>query len=182
MRWTGPSRRAACRAQLSRTPSGTPAWATRWSGTGDLTWPTSSWKVPTWSGLARRCLPRAISRISTALDLQDGELIARARWSPTARGSTRTSALGPGGEIELPVADGIRGASLDQSRTTTFAAQVVRTFRRFGLHRAVEATERDLGVRFDDEVLRRSTAQRKRLQPVPRARPESLPPLVRARS
>ncbi|HYN50108.1 MAG TPA: hypothetical protein VES62_04215 [Thermoleophilaceae bacterium] len=98
----------------------------------------------------------AISRMSAAVDLQDGELIARARVvTDAARLEEDELPLGPGGELELPVADGIRGASLDQSRTTTFAAQVVRSlFADSDFIAAVEATERDLGVRFEDEVLR----------------------------
>jgi hypothetical protein len=63
--------------------------------------------------------------------------------------------LGPAGELELPVAGGIRGAALDQSRTTTFAAQIVRSlFVDSDFIAAVEATERDLGLSFEDEVLR----------------------------
>lgn len=63
---------------------------------------------------ARRQVPYlgAISRMSAAVDLQDGELIARARVvTDGARLEEDELPLGPAGELELPVADGITGAS-----------------------------------------------------------------------
>ena len=98
----------------------------------------------------------AVSRMSAAVDLEDGELVARARVvTDGTRLEEDELPLGPAGELELPVANGVRGASLDQSRTTTFAAQVVRSlFADSDFIAAVEDTERDLGVRFEDEVLR----------------------------
>jgi hypothetical protein len=58
--------------------------------------------------------------------------------------------------VELPVAeDAIAGGSLDQSRITTFAASVARSlFADSDFVAAVEETERELGIRFEDEVLR----------------------------
>jgi hypothetical protein len=64
--------------------------------------------------------------------------------------------LGPAGEVELPrVERGVAGGSLDQSRITTFAASVMRSlFADSEFVAAVEETERELGIRFEDEVLR----------------------------
>jgi len=64
--------------------------------------------------------------------------------------------LGPAGELELPITeDAIAGGSRDQSRITTFAGGVVRSmFADSDFVAAVEATERELGIRFEEEVLR----------------------------
>jgi hypothetical protein len=63
--------------------------------------------------------------------------------------------LGPAGDLELPETAGIAGASRDQSRTTTFASRVVRSlFADSRFVRAVDKAERELGIGFEDEVLR----------------------------
>ena len=61
----------------------------------------------------------------------------------------------PAGDLELPDTRLVAGASRDQSVTTTFAARVVRAlFADSRFVRAVDRVERDLGIRFEDEVLR----------------------------
>ena len=99
----------------------------------------------------------AVDRIDMALDVGEDEVEARAQVVTT--GSTLTEdqlPLGPAGELELPVAEGmIAGGSRDQSRITTFAASVVRSmFADSAFVAAVDETERELGIRFEDEVLR----------------------------
>jgi hypothetical protein len=100
---------------------------------------------------------RAIRRAAAALDVD------RERIRATARVVTDGERLreedlpvaGPG-EVALPEAPGaVTGGSRDQSRTTTFASRVARTlFADSRFARAVERAERDLGVRFEEEVLR----------------------------
>jgi hypothetical protein len=99
----------------------------------------------------------AVERLDLALDVAKDGLEARARVVTTgARLSDDQLPLGPAGEVELPRAEGaIVGATRDQSRLTTFSARVVRSlFADSDFVRAVEETERELGIRFEDEVLR----------------------------
>jgi hypothetical protein len=99
----------------------------------------------------------AVERIDFALDVSEDAVTARGQVVTTAAQLTEEQLpLGPAGEVELPVAqDAILGGSLDQSRITTFAASVARTlFADSGFVAAVEETERELGIRFEDEVLR----------------------------
>jgi hypothetical protein len=99
----------------------------------------------------------AVEHIDLAVDVNGEGVEARIQVATTgAKLSEDELPLGPPGEVELPVADGvIAGGSLDQSRLTTFAATVVRgVFADSDFVRAVEATERDLGIRFEEEVLR----------------------------
>ena len=63
--------------------------------------------------------------------------------------------LAPAGDLDLPRADAITGASRDQSFTTTFLSRTARAlFADSDFAKAVERAERDLGVSFEDEVLR----------------------------
>ncbi|HEX2085290.1 MAG TPA: hypothetical protein VHF89_06370 [Solirubrobacteraceae bacterium] len=63
--------------------------------------------------------------------------------------------LAPPGDLDLPRSDAVAGASRDQSFTTTFLSRTVRAlFADSEFAKAVEEAERDLGVRFEDEVLR----------------------------
>jgi hypothetical protein len=99
----------------------------------------------------------AIERIDFALDVSEDTVTARGQAVTTAAQLTEEQLpLGPAGEVELPVAqDAILGGSLDQSRITTFAASVARSlFADSDFVAAVEETERELGIRFEDEVLR----------------------------
>jgi hypothetical protein len=99
----------------------------------------------------------AVERIDFALDVSDDGVEARGQVVTTAAELTEDQLpLGPAGEVELPVADdAIAGGSLDQSRITTFAASVARSlFADSEFVAAVEETERELGIRFEDEVLR----------------------------
>jgi hypothetical protein len=99
----------------------------------------------------------AIERIDLALDVSEDGVAARGQVVTTAAKLTEEQLpLGPAGEVELPVApDAVLGGSLDQSRITTFAASVARSlFADSDFVAAVEDTERDLGIRFEDEVLR----------------------------
>jgi hypothetical protein len=99
----------------------------------------------------------AVERIDFALDVSDDGVEARGQVVTTGAELTENQLpLGPAGEVELPVAtDAIAGGSLDQSRITTFAASVARSlFADSEFVAAVEETERELGIRFEDEVLR----------------------------
>jgi hypothetical protein len=99
----------------------------------------------------------AVERIDVALDVTEDEVEASAQVVTTSGELSEDQLpLGPAGELELPVGeDVIAGGSRDQSRITTFAARVVRSmFADSDFVAAVEATERELGIRFEDEVLR----------------------------
>ena len=63
--------------------------------------------------------------------------------------------LAPAGDLDLPRNEFVTGASRDQSYTTTFLSRTARAlFADSDFARAVERAERDIGVRFEDEVLR----------------------------
>jgi hypothetical protein len=63
--------------------------------------------------------------------------------------------LAPAGDLDLPKTDMLGGGSRDQSFTTTFLSRTARAlFADSDFARAVERAERDLGVEFEDEVLR----------------------------
>jgi hypothetical protein len=99
----------------------------------------------------------AVERIDFALDVSDDGVEARGQVVTTAAKLTEDQLpLGPAGEVELPVADdAVSGGSLDQSRITTFAASVARSlFADSDFVATVEETERELGIKFEDEVLR----------------------------
>jgi hypothetical protein len=99
----------------------------------------------------------AVERIDFALDVSDDGVEARGQVVTTAAKLTEDQLpLGPAGEVELPVADdAVAGGSLDQSRITTFAASVARSlFADSDFVATVEETERELGIKFEDEVLR----------------------------
>lgn len=99
----------------------------------------------------------ALERIDFALDVSEDAVTARGQVVTTAAQLTEEQLpLGPAGEVELPVVqDAIAGGSLDQSRITTFAASVARSlFADSDFVAAVEETERELGIRFEEEVLR----------------------------
>jgi hypothetical protein len=99
----------------------------------------------------------AIERVDFALDVSEEGVEARGQVVTTgAELSEEQLPLGPAGEVELPVADdAIGGGSLDQSRITTFAASVARSlYADSDFVAAVEETEREFGIRFEDEVLR----------------------------
>jgi hypothetical protein len=99
----------------------------------------------------------AVERVDFALDVSDTGIEAAGEVVTTgARLTEDQLPLGPAGDVELPVADeAIAGGSLDQSRITTFAASVARSmFADSDFVAAVEETERELGIRFEDEVLR----------------------------
>jgi hypothetical protein len=99
----------------------------------------------------------AVERISAGLQVGGDDAAGRVKIATTgARLSPEELPVGPAGELALPKATGAAvGASRDQSRTTTFAAQVVRAlYADSGFVAAVERAERDLGASFEDEVLR----------------------------
>ncbi|HZB87003.1 MAG TPA: hypothetical protein VE289_10610 [Gaiellaceae bacterium] len=99
----------------------------------------------------------AVERVDVALDLSEDAVEASAHVATTgAELSEDDLPLGPAGEVELPVVeDAVVGGSRDQSRITTFAAQVMRSaFADSDFVATVEETERELGIRFEDEVLR----------------------------
>jgi hypothetical protein len=63
--------------------------------------------------------------------------------------------VAPPGDLELPRGDAITGASRDQSYTTTFLSRTARAlFADSDFAKAVKAAEDDLGVTFEEEVLR----------------------------
>lgn len=100
----------------------------------------------------------AITRGSAALDVTDDGIEARAHLATGAQPLTeRDLPVGPDGDVELPESeDGtIVGGSRDQSYTTTFASRVARAlFADSRFAKAVEKTERELGIEFEDEVLK----------------------------
>jgi hypothetical protein len=99
----------------------------------------------------------AVERVDFALDVSEDGVEARGQVVTTAAELTADQLpLGPAGDVELPVAeDAIAGGSLDQSRITTFAASVARSqFADSEFVASVEETERELGIRFEEEVLR----------------------------
>jgi hypothetical protein len=99
----------------------------------------------------------AVDRVDMAVDVGEDEIEANAQVVTTGAALTEDQLpLGPAGELELPQADGmIAGGTRDQSRITTFAASVVRSmFADSDFVAAVDETERELGIRFEDEVLR----------------------------
>jgi hypothetical protein len=107
---------------------------------------------------ARREVPwlRAVRNAAGALRLEEdrADLVARVVTDASAIGA-RDLPVGPAGELELPLTNVLAGASRDQSYTTTFASRTARAlFAGSRFARAVERTERELGVRFEDEVLR----------------------------
>ena len=98
----------------------------------------------------------AIERISAGVEVGEDEAAGRIEIATTgARLEPEDLPVGPAGPLALPKAEGAVGASRDQSLTTTFAARIVRAlFEDSDFVGAVERTERDLGRRFEDEVLR----------------------------
>jgi hypothetical protein len=110
-------------------------------------------------GRARESLPylRALTRGSVAVDAGEDAIEAKARLVTDGGTLTeRSLPVGPSGEIELPdVDDAVAGASRNQSYTTTFGMTLARRFfpgSRFV--KAVERAESELGILFEDEVLR----------------------------
>ncbi|MCA1697586.1 MAG: hypothetical protein LC790_01240 [Actinobacteria bacterium] len=99
---------------------------------------------------------RAVRRVGAALDLGERQANAVVRIvTDKARLRERELPLGAAGELKLPRTTGIVGASRDQSRTTVFAASLVRSlFADSRFVAAVERTERELGIDFEQEVLR----------------------------
>jgi hypothetical protein len=99
----------------------------------------------------------AVERVDLALDVGENEIEANAQVVTTGSNLDEGDLpLGPAGELELPRAEGvIAGGSRDQSRITTFAASVVRSlFADSDFVTTVDDTERELGIRFEEEVLR----------------------------
>jgi hypothetical protein len=99
----------------------------------------------------------AVERIDAALDVSEDEIEANAQVATTGSPlSEEQLPLGPAGELSLPRSEGmIAGGSRDQSRITTFAASIVRSmFADSDFVAAVDDAERELGIRFEDEVLR----------------------------
>ena len=99
----------------------------------------------------------AVERVDAALDVSGEGVEASATVATTgAELSEDDLPLGPAGEIELPVVeDAVAGGSRDQSRITTFAARVMRSaFADSDFVATIEETERELGIKFEDEVLR----------------------------
>jgi hypothetical protein len=99
----------------------------------------------------------AVERVDVALDAGEDAVEASAHVATTgAELSGDDLPLGPAGEVELPVVEeAVAGGSRDQSRITTFAAKVMRSaFADSDFVATVDETERELGIRFEDEVLR----------------------------
>ncbi|MDQ5809073.1 MAG: hypothetical protein M3320_10395, partial [Actinomycetota bacterium] len=98
----------------------------------------------------------AVRSLSAAARVDEGgaELAAVVTTAPEGL-DERDLPLAPPGDLELPRTEGITGASRDQSYTTTFLSRTVRAlFADSEFARAVKAAEDDLGVTFEDEVLR----------------------------
>ena len=98
----------------------------------------------------------AIRSIAGAVRLDEGGADVSAVVSTDPRGLEDDDLpVAPAGDLDLPRNEHITGASRDQSFTTTFLSRTARAlFADSDFARAVERAERDLGVRFEDEVLR----------------------------
>ena len=100
---------------------------------------------------------RALRRASAALDVGDDAVEANARLVTDGEPLEATDLpVAAPGDLELPKdRDVIGGASRDQSVTTTFLSRMARSlFADSRFVKAVEKAEKDLGIRFEDEVLR----------------------------
>ena len=107
---------------------------------------------------ARREVPwlDAVRGLAASLDLDERRATGLLRIASDGR------RLGDGDlplarptRLELPDTRGVGSATGDQSVTTTFAARVARAlFSESDFVRAVERAERELDIRFEDEVLR----------------------------
>jgi hypothetical protein len=99
----------------------------------------------------------AIRSVAGAVRLDEGgaDMAGAVSTDPRALSDDELP-VAPAGELDLPRDDrAVTGASRDQSVTTTFLARTARAlFADSDFARAVERAERDLGVRFEDEVLR----------------------------
>ena len=109
---------------------------------------------------ARESVPylRALRRGSVGVEADDDGLEGRLRLVTDREAlGARDLPVGPAGELELPEdsAAAVLGANRDQSYTTTFGAQVARAlYADSRFVRAVERAEKELGISFEDEVLR----------------------------
>ncbi len=108
---------------------------------------------------ARESVPylRAVRRGSVGIEPGDDGLEGKLRLvTDREELGERDLPVGPAGELELPDDDApVLGANRDQSYTTTFGAQVARAlYADSRFVRAVERAERELGISFEDEVLR----------------------------
>ncbi len=108
---------------------------------------------------ARESVPylRALRRGSLGVDADDEGVEGELRLVTDRETlSERDLPVGPAGDLELPEDDApVLGANRDQSYTTTFGAQVARAlYADSRFVRAVERAERELGISFEDEVLR----------------------------
>ena len=106
---------------------------------------------------AREAVPylRALQRASIAFDVEPGAARARAHVA-TGGEPLRPEDLpvGEAGDLAVPESDVIAGASTNQSRTTILGARIARAaFPRSRFVRAIERAERDLGIRFEEDVL-----------------------------
>lgn len=100
---------------------------------------------------------RAIRRGSTALDVTEEAIEMTARVVTDAEPlEERDLPVAPAGELELPTdRDVVAGGNRNQSYTTTFGAGLARAlFPESRFVQSVERAERELGIRFEDEVLR----------------------------
>lgn len=128
---------------------------------------------------AREEIPylRALRRASAALDVTGDAVEATARLVTDGEPlDERDLPVAPAGELELPKRDDvIAGASRDQSTTTTFLSRMARSlFADSRFVKAVEAAEKDLGIRFEDEVLRQfSCPSTSVLEPADTSGPDS---------
>ena len=109
---------------------------------------------------ARDAVPylRALRRGSLGIDVSDDGFDAQARLVTDSEELGEDDLpVGPAGELELPSNDAatVVGANRDQSYTTVFGAKVARAlFADSRFVRAVERAEKELGISFEDEVLR----------------------------
>ena len=101
---------------------------------------------------------RALRRGSLGVDADDEGVEGTLRLvTDREELSERDLPVGPAGDLELPEggADAVLGANRNQSYTTTFGAQVARAlYADSRFVRAVERAEKELGISFEDEVLR----------------------------
>lgn len=98
----------------------------------------------------------AIEGMGAAVELdEDGADVVVRVDTDKSRLRSQDLPVGPPGELEMPESGAVAGASRNQSYTTTFASRTARAlFADSAFARAVERAERELGARFEDEVLR----------------------------
>ena len=124
---------------------------------GDLTLARTAVEEPNLRR-ARREVPylAAVREMGAVLDLNSERATGRLQVATeSSRLKPSDLPLADAGDLDLPVTDLVASGSRNQSVTTTFAARVARAlFADSRFIRAVDRTERELRIGFEEEVLR----------------------------